>query len=197
MSAKTLFRPAIVGAAALILAACATVSSAPVGAYEVGSDYRVTLGHEWSNISAIMPGRSKKVHLLSVDGPLLNRLYLTDGLTPGEYMLKPARKERPTPTYKANMAPTELVEFVADSVAALDYQRVETANLRPTKFGDASGIRFDLTAQTAEGLDMAGTATVAESGGRLYVILYVAPKEHYFAAGLPEVEQIMASARRG
>jgi hypothetical protein len=144
-----------------------------------------------------MVGRPKNVRLLSIDGPLLNRLYLTDGLAPGEFLLKPARKEQPTPTYRAGMAPTELVEFVADSVAALDYQRVETSNLRPTKFGGDNAIRFDISAQTTEGLNIAGTAMVAETGGKLYVVLYLAPREHYFAANLAEVEQIMASARRG
>lgn len=193
---KSLLRAAAIGAAALTLAACATVTSAPAGAYTVGTNYQVTLGQEWSDISNIMVGRPKSVHLLSTDGPLLNRLYLSDGLQPGEFLLKPAAKERPTPTYKKGMAPTELVEFVADSVAALDYQRVETSGLRPAKFAGADGLRFDLAAQTKEGLDIAGTAQAAEIDGKLYVVLYLAPKEHYFAAGLPEVEKIFASARR-
>lgn len=193
---KRLFRAAAIAAAALALTACATVSSAPAGAYTVGTNYQVTLGHEWSDISNIMVGRPKSVHLLSTDGPLLNRLYLSDGLAPGEFMVKPVAKERPTPIYKKGMAPTELVEFVADSVSALDYQRVETSTLRPAKFAGADGLRFDIAGQTKEGLDMAGTAQAAEIDGKLYVILYLAPKEHYFAAGLPEVEQILASARR-
>ncbi|HEY8574317.1 hypothetical protein [Phenylobacterium sp.] len=194
---KAMLRSVVIGALALALAACATVTSAPQGTFAVGQGYQVNLGREWSDISNIMTGRPKNVRLLSIDGPLLNRLYLTDGLAPGQFLVKPAKRERPTPTYRANMAATELVEFVADSVAALDYQRVETSNLRPTKFVGADGVRFDISAQTAEGLDMAGTASVAEAGGKLYVILYLAPKEHYFAATLPEVEQVMASARRG
>jgi hypothetical protein len=194
---KTILRTALVAAAFLTLAACAGVTSAPVGAFQVGQGYQVTLGREWSDISNIMTGRPKNVRLLSVDGPLLNRLYLTDGLAPGEFLVKPARKERPTPTYRAGMAATELVEFVADSVSALDYERVETSNLRPARFAGADGVRFDISARTTEGLDIAGTATVAELGGKLYVVLYLAPREHYFQASLPEVEQIIASARRG
>jgi hypothetical protein len=194
---KTLLRGAIAAAFALTLAACATVVSAPAGAYKLGDAYQVTLGHEWSDASGVMFGRPKHVRLLTTDGPLLNRLYLVDGLAPGDFMVRPAAKERPTPTYRTGMAPTELVELVADSVSALDYQRVETANLRPGKFAGADGLRFDISAATKEGLEMAGTAEVAEVDGKLYVILYVAPKEHYFGAGLGEIEQIMASARRG
>lgn len=178
----------------MALAACTTVTLAPAGPYVVGSQ-SVTLGRSWSDISIIMWGRPKHVRLLSIDGPLLNRLYIADGLTSGQFLVKPMKKERPTPTWKTGMSPSEQVEFVADSVSALDYQRVETAELRPVKVGGVDGMRFDISAKTAEGLDISGIAQVAESGGRLYLILYLAPSEHYFGAQRAEVESVMTSAR--
>lgn len=186
----------VIAAAASLLAGCAAVTSAPAGPYKVGAA-EVTLGREWSDISAIMVGRPKKVRLLSLDGPLLNRLYVTDGLAPGEFLVKPAAKEKPTPTYKAGMSASERMEFVADSVAALDYQRVEVLRPRPAKFGEAPGLRFDLRARSPDGLDIAGTALVAEIGTKLYVVLYLAPDEHYFAAHLSDVEAVISSARPG
>lgn len=192
---RVIFRVILPVIAALSLAACATVTSAPAGPLKVGASYDVTLGREWSDISAIMVGRNKKVRLLSVDGPLLNRLYLTDGLVPGEYLIKPLRKEHPTPTIRKDMSASERLEFVSDSVAALDYQRVQLVKPRPAKFGAASAVRYDLTAQTKEGLDIKGTGVVGEAGGKVYVILYLAPAEHYFAASLAEVETILGSAR--
>jgi hypothetical protein len=179
----------------LLLGGCAAVADAPAGAFKVGDTYQVTLGREWSDISKIMVGRPKGVRLLSIDGPWLNRLYLTDGLAPGDFLVKPAAKERPTPTYQKDMSPSELVEFVADSVAALDYERVETTGLRPATMGGAQALRFDIKAMTREGLEIAGTAETAQMGGKLYVILYLAPAEHYYAASLAEVEAVMASAR--
>ncbi|PTT11621.1 hypothetical protein, partial [Caulobacter sp. HMWF025] len=146
-------------------------------------------------ISAIMFARPAKVRLLSMDGPLLNRLYVTDGLAPGEFMVKPMAKERPTPTYRAGMSPAEQMEFVSDSMGALEYQRVETDNPRPAKFGTADALRFDLKAKTKEGLDISATALVAEHKERLYVVLYIAPTEHYFAAELPEVETVIGSVK--
>ncbi len=190
-------RHAAAVAALFLLAACTTVTSAPAGSFKVGEGYQVTLDHEWSDISQIMNGRPKNVRLLSLDGPMLNRLYLTDGLATGDFLVKPTAKEKPTPTYQKGMAPTELVEFVADSVSALDYQRVETTGLRPTKLAGADGLRFDIKAKTREGLEISGAAAVAEAGGRLYVILYLAPQEHYFQATLPDVERVMTSASRG
>ena len=188
------FLTAAAVALALGVSACTTVTSVPAGSLPVGGGHQVTLGREWSDISAIMTGRPKKVRLLSIDDPLLNRMYIAQGLKPGEFLVKPSAKEKPTPTVRANMSATERIEFVTDSVAALVYQRVEALRPRPAKFGNGDGVRFDIKAQTSEGLDVSGTALVAEAGGELYVILYLAPTEHYYEATLPEVERIMASA---
>ena len=186
---------AIAAAATLLaLAACATVASAPAGRYKVGEDYAVTLGREWSDISLIVAARPPNVHLLSIDGPQLNRLFLADGIAEGGYFVKPASKEAPTPTYRAGLSQSELIEFVIDSVAALGLERPESVNPRPASFGAADGLRFDLTAKTAGGLDISGTSLVAERGGKLHVMLYLAPAEHYYAATLPEVEHVMSTA---
>jgi hypothetical protein len=176
------------------LSGCATITLVPAGAYAVGGQ-SVTLGRSWSDISIIQPGRPKNVRLLSIDGPLLNRLYIADGLSDGQFLVKPLKKERPTPTWKTGMSPSEQVEFIADSVSAMDYQRVETDGLRPAKVGSVDGLRFEISAKTAEGLDISGLAQVAESGGKLFLILYLAPSEHYFGAQKAEVESIMASAK--
>lgn len=191
----TMRRAILVALAALSLTACASVTSAPAGALKVGAAYEVSLGREWSDISAIMVGRTKKVRLLSIDGPLLNRLYLTDGLVPGDYLIKPQAKETPTPVIRKDMSASERLEFVTDSVAALEYQKVQLVKPRPAKIGEAQGVRFDLTAQTKAGLDIRGTGVVAEKSGKTYVVLYLAPAEHYYEATLPEVESLVASAR--
>ena len=194
MTRTMYFRPfGLMAAMGLALSGCATIQTAPTGAYAVGTSYHVKLGQTWSDVSQAMTGASPKVKVLTLDGPMLNRLYLSDGLTRGEYLIKPARSDHATPPYREGMAPKELVEFVADSVSAQGFERVETQNLRPAKFRDADVIRFDLNAVTQAELEMQGTAQVAEISGKLYVLLYLAPREHYFAASLAEVESIFAS----
>jgi hypothetical protein len=93
------------------------------------------------------------------------------------------------------MSTSELVEFVSDSISAMAYQRVETSNLRPAKFGGDTAYRFDFTAKSADGLDMSGTAYLAQNQGKLYVIIYVAPTQHYFADLMGDVEEIIKSLR--
>jgi len=190
---KTLKR-LVLASMMLALAACATVEDAPTGAYKVGTAYQVTLGREWSDISGSWGVKEKGVRVLSIDGPLLNRLYLTEGLAAGDCLVQSAVKEKPTPVYRADFSPQDTVEFVADSVTALGYLKVDTANLRPAKLGGAEAVRFDLTARTTDGLDISGSAVTARKGGKLYVILYLAPSEHYYGATLAEVDSIMNSA---
>lgn len=149
----------------------------------------------WSDVSNVMFGRTKEVRVLSIDGPVLNRLYIVDGLPVGGRMIRSPSKERPSPTVRADMSPTERIEFVSDSVAAFDYQRVGTERPRPAKLGGVDAIRFDIVAVTKDGLDMKGTAVVAEAKSKLYLILYLAPAEHYYDTYLKEVETIMQSAR--
>lgn len=184
---------AAIGLTSILVAGCASVTSAPAGPLKVGKS-TVTLGREWSNVSAIAPARGKKVAVLSVDGPALNRLLVSDGMAPGDYLVRPASKEHPTPVIRADMSASERMEFVADSVAAMDYQRVQVVRPRPARFKGQAAVRFDLTAMTTDGLEISGTALVAEQAGRTHVILYLAPAEHYFGAGLAEVEAVMASA---
>lgn len=188
-----ILRGAALAASLALLSACVAITPAPAGPYASGS-HQVTLGRLWSDASPFSGG-SKAVKMLTIDGWQLNRLYVVDGLKSGEFMVRPARKEQPTPSFKTGMTPLEQVEFVAESVAALGYQRVETDGLRPARVGGADGLRADISAKTPEGLNISGVTQIAEVNGRLYVLLYLAPAEHYFAATRDEVEAVMDSAR--
>jgi hypothetical protein len=140
----------------------------------------------------MMSPRPRNMRLLSIDGPLLNRLYLV-ALEPGESLLRPRDNDTPRPIYRADMTDTELVEFVIDCVA-VEYQAPEAGALRPQTFAGQPGVRFDISTQTAEGLNMSGAALVARAGDRLNLMLFLAPSEHYYAAMLPEIETIFAGA---
>jgi hypothetical protein len=179
------------GATAL-LAACTTTSGEVTGAYERLGSFNVTFARRWSDITFMMSNRPRNLRLLSVDGPLLNRLYLA-ALEPGESLLRPRDNDTPRPIYRADMSDTELVEFVVDCVA-VEYQAPEASALRPQTFAGQPGVRFEISTQTAEGLNISGTALVARAGARLNMMLFLAPSEHYYGAMLPEIETIFAGA---
>jgi len=188
-----ILRGAALAAVLSVLAGCISITAAPAGPYASGS-HAVTLGRTWGDASAFA-GAPRTVKMLTIDGWQLNRLYVIDGLKSGDYIVRPASKEKPTPTFRTGMTPIEQVELVAESVVAMGYQRVETEGLRPIKVGDADGLRADISAKSPEGLNISGVTQIVEVKGRLYVILYLAPAEHYFEATRAEVEAIMASAR--
>jgi hypothetical protein len=186
-------RAALFASAGFAVSACAS-SGIATGAYKVGPEFSVTLGEKWADVSNWMLSRPRGLRLLTIDGPLLNRLYITEGIRPGGFIVRPESREDRTPTYRVGMSSREFTEFVVDSVASLGYIDPESENPRPAKFGGVDGVRTDLTARLENGLEIAGTALIAERRERLFLMLYLAPQEHYYAARLGEVEAVFASA---
>lgn len=180
-------------AAALSVSACGpTVVLAPAGAYAVGKDSRAVLDRNWNDATGVMA--LKKVRMLTLDGPLLNRLYLSEGLVQGDWLTPPAqRKEATTPTYSTAMTVTEQVEFIADSVGAMGFDRVATANVRPVTVNGVRGVRFDFDAVNVDGLNYKGRGQAVKANDKLYVAIYLAPEEHYFQASLASAEAVMDS----
>ena len=192
ISIRTNLIRAAIAAAALSLTACGPlIVLAPAGGYAVGAAGATTLDRPWNDATGLLAGY-KKVRLLTQDGLLLNRLYLTEGLVQGDHIVPPAqRREATTPTYSTAMSVTEQVEFVADSVAALGYERVETTAPRPVTINGHRGVRFDFTAVNADGLNYKGVGQAVKKDDRLFVAIYLATEEHYFAASLPSATATM------
>ncbi len=176
----------------VVAAGCASSGGLRSGTYTNVGTFNITLPREWSDITFMLPNRPRNMRMLSIDGPLLNRLYLAS-LAPGESLLRPRDRDTPRPTFRTDMSDTELVEFVTDCVA-VEYQSPAAGALRPQTFAGQPGVRFDLTAQTAEGLNISGTSLVARANDRLHMLLFLAPSEHYYGAMLPEIETIFAGA---
>jgi hypothetical protein len=187
-------------AAALFLAACAGVTAAS-GTWSVGRAYSIQLERTWSDTSTLVSPNAQHVKVLTLDGWTLNQLIATDGLPVGQSMVsrvsasKRRTDDKQVPIVRAGMGELELVEFVADSMAFWDFQRIETGNVMPARFGPHEGVSFDIDAQTVNGLDMRAKALAAQSGDKVYVLLFIAPGEHYFPAMEQEVGRILASVR--
>jgi hypothetical protein len=175
-----------------VAAGCASSGGLRSGAYTNLGTFNITLPREWSDITFMLANRPRNLRMLSIDGPLLNRLYLAS-LMPGESLLRPRDRDTPRPTFRTDMSDSELVEFVVDCVA-VEYQSPAASALRPQTFAGQPGVRFDVSAQTAEGLNISGTSLVARANDRLHMLLFLAPSEHYYGAMLPEIETIFAGA---
>ena len=192
----------------LALASCATILLAgcisgpelvPAGKFTAGGPSSVTLDRDWADATKVFAHHAEKVKILSIDGVLLNRLYVSDGLAATDpLMVDPVAgdtADHPSPRGKADMSLSEQMEFVSRSVSALDYQKVETGNPQPVMVGAVKGIRFEFTARTTEGLDMRGLAQAVSSKGLSYYVVYIAPAEHFYGANLKNATAAMDSVK--
>jgi hypothetical protein len=178
--------------ALLLLTGCATASSVSKGPYKVGNVYQIEVGQQWAALpSTLTSERSGK--FLTIDGPDLNLLQLVAALKDKQPLIKERSKDNPVPKYRSDMSQTEIVEFVTDTLATEGYQNIATQALRPSAFGTLSGVRFDLSAQTPDGLNIRGTALFAQRDEKLNLIVYLAPEEYYYGLHAAEIERIFGS----
>lgn len=180
-------------ALALVIAGCASVVAVPPGPYVVSPSMTLNIGRIWTDFTPILPNQPKKVKMFTIDGPLLNRLYIGGDLVAGEGLTKPANKEMRVPTVKAQMSGIEQIEFLKESMAAFDFRNVVTSRPRQVQLSGKPAIRVDLSGSEQDGLEFAATAIMQKNGDTYNVLLFVAPKEHYFGALLSEFNQLAGS----
>jgi hypothetical protein len=180
-------------AAAAPLAACATGATlASRGAYKAGS-ISISLSRDWSDLTSVMGAHAPGMHCLTVNGPLLDRLYVVT-LDHDESLFPPRDKNTPAIKFRPDMTDSELVEFVVDSLAQ-PFERPESQALRPQNFGATPGVRFDIATRTQEGLLFSGTALVARANGKFNGLIFLAPSEYYYGSLSSDIESILGSAQ--
>ncbi len=177
----------------LIAAVSACVSITEVsGPLKIGQG-TYTLDRSWNDVTSVTM-QQKGIRLLTLDGPTLNSLYLSEGLKEGQHLARPnSRREKTTPAWRADMGVLEQVEFVRDSVEAYGYTRVESAAPRPVTVSGQRGVRFDLTATTAAGLQIKGFGQLVAKDGLAYVAIYLAPGEHFYPQSQASAQSAMDS----
>lgn len=183
-------------AGAVSLSACAGGVREVVGAYPINDQVSITLTRPWSDMTARHRDIERQVRFLTIDGPLLNRLYVFADIEPGRSLWRESnRRERERlPAFRADMTSRELIELMSEHLVRLGLQRVEEADIAPTTFAGAPGVRVRYTTQTRNGLEMGALAVMANVNGKLRGALFLAPSEYYFDRDLADVERAIASA---
>lgn len=169
--------------------------------FKKNATYSVPLSRDWSEVTNFNMGITNlgktnayvapKVKLLTLDGPDLNRLYVSEGLKPGEPLMigfsafdlkKPVQKEVIPPRSLA-----EQQEFIVRSLSLSGYQKVEADPPEPLALtGSPRGLRFTLTAKDNNGLNIKGLAQVIIKNDLCYYMVYLAPEVHYYKASLAD-----------
>ncbi|MCI4569262.1 hypothetical protein [Lysobacter sp. CFH 32150] len=178
----------------LLLAGCASSGGRLVqpGANPAGSRLTIDSEMEWTRMSTM------RYQLWTIDGELLNRLYLVPAVREGEYIFLGHRQttRRPDgPFYKRGMRADELRDLVADGLRMSGAVNVVSTNLRPIDFGGREGLRFDFSLSNEEGLAYQGMAAAFEHEKGLALAIFLAPREYYYPRDAEKVSKMLDTLR--
>lgn len=181
-------RAAVAAVALLVLAGCGQIRTAGPG-FVVGESFGFIIEEDHT---AIRAGADPDVALdqLTVNGPLLDRIFF--GRIPdGGGIVTPAFED--WPRWWSGTPVDGLDGFLAESLETLGYAAVETTGKQAHLFAGAPGLLYRLDLTDAGGLEMRGLALASVQNGALNLIVFVAPREHYFESRRPATERMFDS----
>lgn len=186
-----MIRALCASAALLFAAACAvTPRAVPAGTMTSAAGFDVTLNEAWSRWPEELNPATQGEYLTK-DGLLLNRLHLAK-VENGKPWIRAAR-DADVPRYRAGATEIETVDFLVASLKKIGYSTMDASNIRPETLDGQKGVRFDLAGKWENGLDVKGDAAFVASTGGLRLVVFLAPKVHYYDASAAEVDSIIRS----
>jgi len=184
----------------IALAGCATYESVEPGMRPVGDGMTVTTTKSWVSVNAPYAPKGPD-QTWTLDGLGLNRLLIFSAVKDGEALVTVRQRAgvTPPPKFSKTMDGLELGELVGATVsrALAAGVAVETLSLGPASFMGHPGFEMEFAFPTGSGLEMRGFASGANIGGELFLVLFLAPRVHYYGKDLAEARAIAASARQG
>ena len=178
-----------------LVTACARVKLIDNTRVSIGDTYSVDPQLRWASVPA-RPG----LDLWTVDGAALDSVTFIKGVADGEAVFRGpigsgAPDEDRRPKFRAEMTPSDIAELFVDSYALFRNQKLETAGLRPAKFGTEDGFRFEMTWVTPAGLEMQALVAGAIIKKRLHAVVYSGARAHYFPKYRDAVEKLLISIK--
>lgn len=165
--------------------------------HDVARTMRVTPTMRWNRaprgLYDIPREENWTLHGLPLDG-----LSFIGGLESGKPLVRYQRRRdiRQVPNFRADMTPPEIASMIES------YYRIRAGSvsftmtgLSPRTFLGRPGFQYDYEHLAGNELTRQGRVVGTVIGDRLYMILFDAPKRHFFAEIIPEVERIVESAR--
>ncbi len=189
---RTLLLPAL-----LFLAACVTpISWVGIGPGEVvvREHFSIRADGAWSRMEG---GKQESKHdTWTTDGMPLDQLHFFVGIAPGETLVDlRERQDKQIPRFQKNMQAHDIVELY-ETLSTLDGSTYTRGKLTPTPFAGGNGFRFEFTlVRKGDDVILKGVGYASVQKDQLYLLVFKAPRIHYFAKHLPRVEAIAESAK--
>ena len=177
----------------VLLSGCAGMSKVGPGEVTVRDSLSVTLDAAWNQYAL---GLTTKSEVWTLDGLPLDRLVFYVGIADGETLAElQRRKDRQIPKFRATMQAHEIVEMY-EVFATHDGSSFQREKLAPAHFAGGEGFRFEFSrVRKADELEMRGAGYGAVRGGKLYLLVFEAPRSHYYARNLGRFEAVVSSLR--
>ena len=187
-------RAAALACALLALSACAGGGGALVrpGPNPAGGKLKIDSGMEWTRLNTL------RFQLWTIDGELLNRLYLVHTVKEKDFIFLGERESKRRPDgafYHRGLRPDELRDLILDGLRAAGTSNVEAKNLRPATFGKREGLRFEFSLTNEEGLRYQGMAAAFEHEKGLSLAIFLAPSEYYYPRDAEKVSKMLETLR--
>lgn len=131
------------------------------------------------------------------DGMLLDRLVISPAIPDGQPIMVSRNKSAALPIFRADMLPNELEELVESSIVKMFGEGsavVSTSNLRPHRYGDVAGVRFDLDVTVTDSPPYRGTVGAFIAQENLYLMYFLGAVPYYYDKHLEEASAIIGSA---
>lgn len=177
----------------ILLAACS--SGGPLvkpGPNPAGGRLMIDSDMEWTRFSG------PRYQLWTIDGELLNRLYLIPNVREREFIFLGQRQTQRRPDgafYHRGMRADELQDLILDGLRQAGAVNLQAANLRPVQFSGRDGLRFEFELHNDEGLKYRGMAAAFEHDTGLALALFMAPATYYYPRDAARVERMLGTLR--
>lgn len=195
MTGKRIPAFARTGLLALLLAVLAGCGGGPLvkpGPNTAGGDLMIDSPMEWTRFSGM------RYQLWTIDGELLNRLYLIPRVREREFIFLGQRQTYRRPDgafYHRGMRADELRDLILDGLRQAGAVNLQSSNLRPVTFSGRDGLRFEFELHNGEGLKYQGMAAAFEHDDGLALALFMAPREYYYPRDAAKVDRMLDSLR--
>jgi hypothetical protein len=175
--------------AAALSAGCVGFARLPAKEQRFAPGFYLTPQVEWSTLRT---GTSER---WTIHGFGLENVFLAKGIADGQPLVKPSSSKENLPLFRKPMTGSEITELASETMQRRGLGEVRALVVRPETFGGQPGFSADLALKTAEGLELSGLVAGAVVKDKLYLLIFSAPRIHYFPTYVPTVEKVIASAR--
>jgi hypothetical protein len=194
MSLRREFQALAILILVLSLSACGGAGGPLVrpGPNPAGGKLMIDSEMEWTRL------QTTRYQLWTMDGELLNRLYLVPTVREKEFIFLGQRQTKRRPDgafYQHGLRPDELRDLILDGLRAAGTANVEARNLRPAMFGTREGLRFEFSLANEEGLKFQGMAAAFEHEKGLSLAIFMAPAEFYYPRDEVKVSKMLDTLR--